>query len=517
MKTINLQSNRNRLIILLVIAGIIRVATLAAYPLTDNTEARYAEVAREMLHSGDWIAPQLHGIKFWSKPPLSIWITAATMSLFGQNEFGARVAPLLLSLLTVWLTYFLALKERGRDDAAAAAVVLSSCVLFFVSSGAVMTDAALVAGTTLSMTAFWRAISGRGKAALLWGYLFFVGLAVGLLAKGPVGAVLTFLPIGLWVLWKNHWQTVRTRIPWVSGLLLTAALTLPWYLAAEVRTPGFLDYFLIGEHWRRFTQPGWTGDLYGSAHVQPRGMIWLFWLPAAFPWSLLFLGSWLRNAAKRRRPWDSFRKVDDWTVYIFVWTVSPMLFFTLARNILWTYVLPGLPAFALLAARQWLTASYANLEKSSACRRPGIGWMAGLATPLIFGVLILIWSFAPFKNSQKYLLARYRQLRPNAASRLVYLYDRPYSAEFYSFGKAIKATDGAQIEAYSHDAVQDFFAVKKRFLPGLPEKFKARLVRLGTYDEFLLMGEPGKTLLSNGGPDASNGMAAAFAAAKPVR
>ena len=97
MDIINFQSHRKWLVLALIVAAFIRLATLGAYPLTDNTEARYAEIAREMLISGNWITPQLDGIKFWAKPPLSFWITAGTMSLFGVNEFAARLSPLLVS------------------------------------------------------------------------------------------------------------------------------------------------------------------------------------------------------------------------------------------------------------------------------------------------------------------------------------------------------------------------------------------------------------------------------------
>jgi 4-amino-4-deoxy-L-arabinose transferase-like glycosyltransferase len=498
MGRIDFQSHRRWFILILIAAAFIRLATLGAYPLTDNTEARYAEVAREMLASGEWITPQLHGEKYWSKPPLSIWLTAGSMALFGINEFAVRLAPFLLSLLVAWLTYSLAFTQRGPDYALASAAVLVSSVLFFISSGAVMTDSALLLGTTLSMAAFWMAVNGSGIRAQIWGYLFFLGLVIGLLAKGPVAVVLTFLPVGLWALWKNRWGVLWSRIPWISGLTLTAALTLPWYLAAEARTPGFLGYFIIGEHWKRFTQPGWTGDLYGSAHIQPRGMIWLFWLVAALPWSAILLGSWVRTCTGRHRLSLFFHNADDWTIYLLLWAVAPMLFFTLAGNILWTYVLPGLPALALLVAQGWFAdvASPSAGKDSTNGRWPAAKLFAGLATPLVFGLMILVWSFIPVKGSQKYLLSRYLDLRPNAASKLVYLYDRPYSAEFYSSGNAIALTDLARIETFCNDESRDFFAVKPAHLPGLLKNIHTKLVRYGTYDDFILFGEPAKTVLS---------------------
>jgi len=215
-------------IFILITAAFIRLTTLGAYPLTDNTEARYAEVAREMLSSGDWVSPHLHSTKFWAKPPLSIWMTAGSMALFGKKEFAARFPHLLMSLLAAGLTFLMAAKQRGNDYALAATAVLATSILFFISSGAVMTDSAFVFATTLSMISFWLAVNGKGKVSAIWGYLFFIALAIGLLAKGPVGPVLTFLPIGLWAFWKKQWGVLWHRMPWLRGLLITAAISLPW-------------------------------------------------------------------------------------------------------------------------------------------------------------------------------------------------------------------------------------------------------------------------------------------------
>ena len=96
----------------------------------------------------------------------------------------------------------------------------------------------------------------------------------------------------------------------------------------------------------------------------------------------------------------------------------------------------------------------------------------------------------PVKYSQKYLLSRYLASRPNVASRLIYLFDRPYSAEFYSSGDTIKAITFAQINAFLGDSVQDFFAIKRSDLHGLLQKFNKKLIILGTYDDFILLEEP---------------------------
>src|SRR4030095_10262775 len=134
---------------------------------------------------------------------------------------------------------------------------------------------------------------------------------------------------------------------WIPVSLAAVLLTAAWYWSAQRASPGFLEYFLIGEHWKRFVEPGWKGDLYGAAHSHVRGLIWLLWIPAALPWSPAAL-TWLARALMRPR--DSLHSLhaDRWALYLVLWAVTPMVFFTPAGNILITYVLPGLPAFALL-------------------------------------------------------------------------------------------------------------------------------------------------------------------------
>ena len=267
---------RRGLLLLLVAIVALRLATLGAYPLLDPTESRYAEIARKMLETGDWLVPQVdYGVPFWGKPPLSTWLSAIAMAVFGVNEFAARLPSFLLMSGCGILVYRLAALRAGADAALWALTAFAATGLVFISAGAVMTDPALAFATTLSMAGFWIAVDGHESMRRTAGYAFFLGLAAGLLAKGPVAVVLTMLPVGAWTLWTGQWRVVWTRLPWLAGTLLTVALAVPWYWAAERASPGFLDYFLVGEHWKRFVESGWKGDLYGQAHARPRGTIWL--------------------------------------------------------------------------------------------------------------------------------------------------------------------------------------------------------------------------------------------------
>ena len=478
---------RRIFIIILTFTLLTRLFTLGSYPLADTTEARYAEIARKMVETGNWVTPmEDYNVPFWAKPPLSTWLTAICFLLFGVNESTARLSSFLLALIFCWLTYEMALRQRGRDCALLSVVILATTGLTFVTAGAVMTDGAVALSTTLCMVSFWRALSEKGKR---WGYLFFVGLALGLLSKGLVPVVLAMLPISLWIVWKNQWASVRKRLPWFGGTVLTLALAAPWYLLAEARTPGFLNYFFIGEHFGKFTDSGWKGDLYGTAHGHPRGTIWLYWLEAALPWSLMFLALWLRRTLQPRSA-DTALPRDEWIAYLVAWAFAPMIFFTLAGNIMHTYVMPGLPAFAMLMAELWRAGKrQGDADEPSSSGHNMAYLLLGLVMPVL--VIVFVFTIGPemvSQRSQKAVELQYDTLRPNAESKLVYVYPRPHSAEFYSLGKAVKSSP-ARIEQYFQNGTQDFFVLRSVDFELMSAAALARLEPVWKYGEYTLMRE----------------------------
>ncbi|MGS0729826.1 phospholipid carrier-dependent glycosyltransferase, partial [Shewanella sp. 0m-11] len=212
-------------------------------------------------------------------------------------------------------------------------IILASTVVFTISAGAVMTDMALTLGLTLAMGGFYLCWQG-GK---VWGYLAFIGLAIGLLAKGPVALVLFSIGVGLWLLWQygpiRMWRELWQRTPLLTGTLLMLAIALPWYVIAEQATPGFLNYFLVGEHWSRFVDSGWKGDLYGSAHDEVRGTIWFYFVVAAMPWSLFLPRAFYKIATEikgKQTQEGASEPACGLVGYLVCWMIAPMLLFTLA-------------------------------------------------------------------------------------------------------------------------------------------------------------------------------------------
>ena len=461
------------LLLALVAVGLVRLVTLGAYPLMDTTEARYAEIARKMVELGDWVTPWFdYGVPFWGKPPLAFWLTAASFKLFGINEFAARLPHFLAALVLVWLIWDW-VARRSRREAAYAVALLAGSMLYFVAAGGVMTDTALAVGTTLVMRGFWLGLFGDNAARRREPWLLFLGLAVGLLAKGPVALVLVSVPIALWAFATGNVVTAWRGLPWVRGGLLVLALAAPWYVVAELRTPGFLEYFFIGEHWQRFKVAAWQGDLYGSAHAFPRGSIWLFAFAAVLPWSLLVPVAALRwRKTRSASPLPPAQR--QWRLYLLLWGLTPCVFFTFAGNILATYVLPGLPALAL-AVGAWL----AHLPAPRDADRLLTGGLM-VTLLLLLGALMFFTDNGRFDaKTAKGLVAAY-EARRSGHEKLIFLGKRPFSGAFYSSGKAEQVPDADRLaKRLRHEAA--FVALTPSDAQQLPTDLQRTLTRVGRY------------------------------------
>ncbi len=414
---------------------VLPLLSMALMPFSDTTEPRYAEIARLMLQTGDWITPWFSpGVPFWGKPPLSFWAQAGSMMFFGVNEFAARLPSWLCGLSTTWLLFYGVRRLYGSSLALWTIIIYNSCALAYVISGAVLTDPFLALGTTLSMVSF-ALVRRDASASRVWGYGFFVGLSIGLLAKGPLAAVLIFVPVVLELFCHRRAQAPAGRLPWLGGSILTVVLSVPWYVIAEIKTPGFLDYFIVGEHFRRFLDAGWQGDLYGTAHQKAFGTIWVYWLQGTFPWGVLMLIA-LVCAVRSMYVRAAFKTMlaDPLRNYWLAWALFTPVFFTLSANILWTYLLPALAAFSVLAAR--LLEGLRSLPFLSGRR----SLLPAAVVPVVVLVLTVVMCINPDIRNSERTLVHYVAQRGGPDASLFYLSKQPFSAQFYSRGKAMQIT-----------------------------------------------------------------------------
>ena len=464
------------ILVLAAVAAAVRLATLGMYPLMDTTEARYAEVARRMAELGDWVTPWIGDAEpFWGKPPLSFWITSASFKLFGASAFAARLPHWLCGAMLAWVLWSW-MNRRSRREAVYALAVIVGLGLFFVAAGTVMTDMAFALGLTMTMRGFWLTLHDSADKRGREQYLFFGGIAVGLLAKGPLTLVLAGIPIAVWTLMTRQSGRVVDEIHWGRGMILVFATVLPWYGLAELRTPGFLEYFLVGEHWHRFMVPGWDGDRYGHAHVFARGTIWLFAVLAALPWSLLIpVAAWRWRHCTRPAPPEDRPLLG----YLLLWALTPCVLFTPSRNILWTYVLPGLPAIALLAAI-WL----ARLPVETVERRL---LPAGVAFAPVF-VLTVVIAFNSLgwdeETSTQELISEFRSQR-SGDEALVFFGKLPLSGSFYTQGRAKVAVTADDLGARL-DEGPVYVAIKLKHLERVPAEMLPRLQPVSRSGDYLL-------------------------------
>jgi 4-amino-4-deoxy-L-arabinose transferase-like glycosyltransferase len=309
-------------------------------------------------------------------------------------------------------------------------------------------------------------------------------LAVGLLAKGPI-ALMALAPMAAHA-WKEGELTRAMRdIRWVTGILAVLACVLPWYLAAEARTPGFLQYFIVGEHWKRFVDSGWQGDLYGHAHEFPRGSIWAFAVLAFLPWSIVLpVMAWKRRRSGAQAPAEdrSFR------LYLWLWALVPGAVFTLSGNVLWTYVLPAMPALAMLAAM------YLNRQPAGTAPERTVAAGVGLVTVTTVAV-VAAFNLGGWDDhrSMKTLVAEYRAV--SRGEPLVFFRQVPYSASFYSAGAAELAAEPEDLAARIAGG-PSYVVLRARHRSKLPDELAVHLRLVRQVDEYALY-ESGATELAD--------------------
>ncbi len=277
---------------------VMRFFSLGMYELADTTESRYASIAMRMVLTNDWITPRYFDQPFLGKPPLSFFATALSFKIFGISEFSARL-PHFLLMIAVLLMGFFSLRKHSQNLAVVACFIYTTSAAFLLLAGSVMTEATLVFGLSLVMFSFYEIAVLKNHSSKNR-YLFFVGLALCLLTKGLVGIVICGFSIIIFQTKQNRGffagiKDFCKKLPVILGSSLAAVIFLPWYIMAEVKNPGFLNYFIFGEHFGRFFIKGWNGDRFGHAHSEPIGMIWLFFLLMTLPWSLYFVGLFVKN------------------------------------------------------------------------------------------------------------------------------------------------------------------------------------------------------------------------------
>ena len=306
---------------------------LGSVALFEPDEGRNAEKAREVLLLNDWITPHENFYPVLDKPIFFYWLIALFYQLFGVSEWTARLPSLLSALGCVFLIYRFSRAHWGRWVALWSALILVTSVEFFILARTVIFDMPLTFCETVALLAFYEAKQSenrRRRAALC--LAMYLALGAGTLIKGLVALVIPGIVFFLFILLRRRWQILR-RIYLIPGAGVFLAVVLPWYLQAEARNPGYLNYYLWAEHFGRYTTASFD-----------RSEPWYYFIGVAlvgfFPWTLVL--PWIIKNLWRRS-WD------DKTVYLVLWVSVPLLFFSASHSKLPHYILPIFPALSILA------------------------------------------------------------------------------------------------------------------------------------------------------------------------
>ena len=365
-----------RVIILICICLLLYFFRLGHMPLGDIDEAMHAATSKDMVRSGDWITPQYNGENFYDKPPLYNWLAALAFMGLGFSELAARLPAALLGLGCVLLTYWLARSMFGPLPAFLSALVLATSAEHIVMSRAVVHDISLAFCITLAMTLFFIGFKNERhrKPAFLCGY---VALGLAVVAKGPVGAALPMMAIGLFLIYKRQLRFLKEmQIGW--GLLLFLAVAAPWYILISLKNPDYLEYFVLKQNIGSFLSQQ-------SRHPKP----FYYYIPVLmggfFPWSLFLpLALWRTLRAKAALHGDGL-------IFALIWFGVIFIFFSVATSKLGTYILPLFPAASLLVGALW----YDLLHNSDAGLHKGVCFSYLPFAALMPFVLVYLLLFPP--------------------------------------------------------------------------------------------------------------------------
>jgi len=367
------------MLLLVVLAGCLFFAGLGSLPLLEPDEGRNAEVAREMLASGDWITPHYDGLPYLDKPAVFFCLVASSFKLSGLHEWSARAPSALMGLCLLLLSWFLARRMFGDSTALRAGVVIATAPLVMVFSRLVIFDMTLAFLITLAMVSFWFAEASEFRRPGL-DLLMFLAMGLATITKGPVGFLLPLLSITAYQALGGKLRELK-RLRWGLGCAVFLAAVLPWFISVSIRYPDFPRYALLEESLARFSG--------GLVHRQG-GLLYYFpvYLAGFFPWSVFLLwAGWSRHKRWREIRFERNR------LFLLTWSVVTFVFFSLSRSQLPGYFLPAIVPLGILMAKVW-----DDVASHGSMRSPD--WLtAGFATLLGVGLIVAASSQLAIFNS----------------------------------------------------------------------------------------------------------------------
>jgi 4-amino-4-deoxy-L-arabinose transferase-like glycosyltransferase len=341
-------------LIVLLVAGVIYLGCIVSPPSQmDDVDAVMAQIARNMLASGDWVTARLDGVVFLEKPPLYYWPMIISYKIFGVHDWSARIPFALAGVGVAWLTTAFGTWAFGRLAGLYAGLCVATCVGLFLFTRVLIPDVMLTFTIALAMWAFLRTLDEAERRPRLWAFILAACLGTGLLLKSLIGVIFPIAAGTIYLILTKELFAARTwkRLRPVSGLFIVLLIAAPWHILAALRNPpyfawtlhsgpgeyhGFLWFFFINEQLLRFLNMRYPRDY----NTVPRLYFWLMQLLWLFPWSVYF-------PAIARLSFKPVDRAGRTRLIALCWTGFLLLFFTLSTTQEY-YSMPCYPALALL-------------------------------------------------------------------------------------------------------------------------------------------------------------------------
>ena len=342
-------------VLLLAVCLVLFLWRLGAVPLIGLDEGLYSECAREMAAGGSWIVPTVSGQPFYEKPPLAYWLMATSIRAFGATSFAARLPSALAALALVALTVWIGTRLFGGRAGLLGGFALACSIMTAGLARMALLDMLFALVITAALGAFL--LSHLGLASRWWYLLFWGATGLSLLVKGPAGAVLIGVTVGVFL--SGKWRVESGKHPaafrcfplstfsfppsvLVAGIAIFVLVAAPWYVLVQRETGGeFLREFVIHQNLQR-----------ALGNDFQHNMPFYFYLPTYlvgfFPWSVFVPLAWVRQV--RWRPADA---AGDASLFAATWIAVMLVIFSISRSKLPAYIYPVYPASALLIGRLW--------------------------------------------------------------------------------------------------------------------------------------------------------------------
>jgi 4-amino-4-deoxy-L-arabinose transferase-like glycosyltransferase len=423
------------LIALLFLCAVVFFYGLGRLPFIGPDESRYAEVAREMYLTGDWVTPRLGGIKWFEKPVLTYWLQAPGFAVFGENEFGARFGIALVATFGALLLYFFGRRARSARFGYLSATALVTCGLWPGFARGVTCDVTLAVAIEIALLSFflWESKESQDGSDRLW-YLFSFALGLATLAKGLIGVALPMMIIAPYLILTGGWRSLLRPRLIISGALIFLATSAVWYAPVIARNGReFIDEFFIGHHFQRYLSNKYR-------HPQPFYFFSLVAVAGSFPWSFYLLSSVGRNLI---RPWlgpTRARPTDRLHLFLLFWIAVPIVFFSFSGSKLPGYILPIFPAVALIIGgeleRWWPALQPAQKDELKPAVAP-IYLTAALTAAAGIGAVVLLQRELGLDSRHAYIMGSVAVLAAAIYLALLFFKNGRVATLYLPFGLAM--------------------------------------------------------------------------------